>query len=292
MSSFEKKVLRLTFTLATGNFGASNANRLTIDGLRTACNISNAGGQAMGVASGHIYGMRQSDMNQLTMLAWKPFDVQRNTITIEAGDIGTTLTTVFQGTILNAWTDYHASPDVFFYFDAQAQYYDQINPVPPLSFEGSAGAASMMEVLAKSMGLAFENNGVTAQLANAYYPGTAIDQARAIARDANLDLYIENSVMAIAPKGVPRVGLVPIINSNSGLVGYPTFDKNGITFSSVFNPAIRFGGQVEMQSDVIPANGKWWANSIGHRLEANRPDGAWFTDVKATSFQFPVLPRG
>ena len=298
MSSFVKKILRFSFKLATGNFGITGANVLTLEGLRAGVVIEHAGGQAMSVATIQIFGMTRSDMNQLAMLAWKPFDVQRNFVTVEAGDEGGVMTRVFQGTILNAWPDYRQAPDVFFHVESQAQFYDQINPVPPLSYPGPVAVADIMSGLASAMGLAFENNGVSVQLDRAYFPGTAIDQARAVAQHANIDLYIDGTELAISPKGVPRKGFVPVISTDTGMVGYPVFDKNGITVTTLFNPGVKFGGEIEVvpgvalpQGLIPPSNGRWWANSITHRLDANRPGGAWFTDITATSFGFPVLTR-
>lgn len=278
MSSFTKKRIRTTITLSN----VASANTITLNGLRTIVDVQHAGGMMMSTATMRIYGMQQSDMNQLTTLAWRVLSVVRNTVRVEVGDDVNGLSEAFSGQILNAWADYQTAPDVFLHIEAQAAYFDQINPVPVSSYPDSADVATIMATLAKTMGLAFENNGVNAKLSNPYLPNTALEQARAVAKAANIDLYIEGATMAITPKGVARNGGIPQINPDSGLIGYPTFDRIGIAFSCLYNPAIRFGGQVTVNSAVQPACGTWRVYAVSHQLESERPSGAWFSQIRCT----------
>lgn len=282
MSSFTKKKIRVTIALASGNFGASGSNTLTLDGLRTIVDIQHAGGMMMSTSTLQIFGMLQSDMNALSTLAWRALSVIRNTIRIDAGDDETGMSEIFVGQILNAWADYQGAPEVYFHIEAQAAYFDQINPVPAGSYSGPTDVATIMKTLATTMGLAFENNGVNAQLSDPYLPGTALDQARNVAKAANIDMYIDGSILAITPKGVARAAGIPVVNAGSGLIGYPTFDKIGVAFRCLYQPAIRFGGQVTVESTVTPANGTWRVYSMAHRLESERPNGEWFSTVKCT----------
>jgi len=182
---------------------------------------------------------------------------------------------------------------VFLRVEALSLYYDQINPVAPSSYTGATSAATIMQTLAGQMGLAFENNGVDTQLSNPYLPNTLVEQSKSVQKAANIDVYVEGSTMAITPKGVPRGGLAPLITPQTGLVGYPTIDKFGINFQCFFTPGIRFGGQVQVQSDVPKANGVWRVYSINHMLESERPGGKWHSRVACTEFdRAPVISNG
>lgn len=85
--------------------------------------------------------------------------------------------------------------------------------MPPTSVKGSVDVATLMGQLAQSMGYSFENNGVSVQLSNPYLPGTAIDQVKALARGAGIDLYVDDNVLAITPANTPRGGLIPEISA-------------------------------------------------------------------------------
>jgi hypothetical protein len=290
--SYVKRRLRVTLTLSNGTFGTSGSNTLIVEGLRILANLKFGGGAVAPTASIRVYGLLQSDMNQLTMLSWKPLLQQRNLVVLEAFDNGG-WSEVFRGDIFDAGPDYAAAPDVCLNVEGMAMFYARLNPVPPTSYPGATAVADIMKAIAAGMGLAFENNGVDTQLSNPYLPSTLTDQAKQICQAANIDMYTEGNVLAICPKGVPRTTIsVPLVSADTGMIGYPSLDKQGIQVRTLYNPGIRFGGQIFVQSDVPKANGSWRAYSIQHQLESEKPGGAWFSAIGATEPNKLVLARG
>ena len=289
MPSFEnKKQLRFVITLATGTFGASDNNVIMLQGFRASVDIDKAGGMQNGTLRARIYGVKQSDMNGITTLAWKPSTLLiRNKVRVYALD-GATEALVFAGNIVNAWGDYQSIPEVFLHIQAQAAVDAQLIPVPPRSFKGVTDVATVAGQIAADMGYIFENNGVTAQLADVYLANTGMEQMRDLVRAAGCDMYLDDDVLAITPKNEPRAGDIPLISPQSGLVGYPTFDASGVYFQTLFNPAITFGGRIKLQTDIQQANGEWIVNGVAHRLESERPGGAWFSNIKGSSNNYAI----
>lgn len=284
MSSFaNKKELQFTITLGSGTFDGSLAaflnNQVTLQGFRAAVEIDKAGGNQMGTLHARIYGVSQQVMNAITTLLWKSDQYIPNTVVITAID-GNQQTQVFAGNIVQAWGNYQSLPDVFLQIQAQTAYVNQLKPVTPSSYQGAVDVATIAAQIATAMGYSFENNGVTAQLSNVYLPGTAMDQIKSLVRAAGCDLYLDDNVLAIAPIGTPRGGLIPEISPQSGLRGYPTFDGTGVNFECLFNPSIRFGGSVQLITSIAKASGQWTVQCVGHRLESEKQDGAWFSFVK------------
>ena len=277
-----KKELKFVITLGTGNFGSSANNQITLQGFRAVVRIDKAGGMMMGTLRAEIYGVSQSDMNSITTLQWHPKAFIPNTIQIYALD-GTQETLVFTGNIINAWGVYDAMPDVFLMIQAQAAYFNQLNPVAPTSYNGSFDVATAMSQLATQMGLTFENNGVSVQLSNQYLPNTALEQAKALAQAAGIWLYIDNGVLAITPANTPRSKPVPQISAQTGLKGYPTFDGVGVNFQALFNPSVIFGGSVQLVTDITKAAGVWIVTSVAYNLESEKPGGAWFMTVRGNA---------
>lgn len=283
MPSFSNsKELRFVITLGTGSFGSSANNQITLEGFRSTVEIDKAGGMMMGTLRAQIYGVRQSDMNSITTLQWKPQAFIPNTVAVYAID-GAQETLIFQGNIVNAWGNYQGMPDVFLQIQAQAAYFNQLQPVPPSSFKGTVDVATLMSRLAASMGYTFENNGVAVQLSNPYLPNTGMEQAKSLARAAGIDLYLDDHVLAITPPNTPRGSLIPEVSPQSGLLGYPTFDGVGVNFQVLFNPSVRFGGSVKLNTSITQAAGQWIVTSIAHRLEAHKPGGAWFSTVRGNA---------
>lgn len=280
MLSYEnKKELRILITLANGKFGSSQNNQIILEGFRASIDIDKAGGMTMGSLRASIFGVTQADMNAITTLQWGPRSLIQNTIEVYAID-GAQQTLVFQGNIVNAWGNYQAMPDVFLQVQAQSAYFNQLNPAAPSSFKGNIDVATLMGQLAAAMGYVFENNGVSVQLSNPYLPNTLLEQARALAQAANVDLYIDNGILAICPAFGPRTGPVPEVSADTGLVGYPTFDGVGVNFQTLFNPGITFGGAIQVVSSIPRASGRWVVASISHRLESEKPGGVWFSTVR------------
>ena len=287
MSSFtNKKQLRFVITLGVGTFGSSQDNVITLEGFRAYVDIERAGGAMAATLQAKIYGVSISHMNSITTLLYQPRNEywQPNTITVYAID-GDSETMVFTGNIIQAWGEFRGMPDVYLHIQSQAMYFDKLKAVPPRSFQGQIDIATAISQIANDLGLTFENNGVSAQAENIYVANTAIEQVQELARMAGCELYIDNTTLAITPKGTPRSSqTVPIISKDTGLVGYPTFDGNGIIFKMLFDPGVKWGANIQMQSDLTQANGTWKVLSISYRLESERPRGEWFAIVRCSNF--------
>lgn len=279
--SFEnKKELKFVITLSTGKFGSSNNNQITLEGYRASIYIDKAGGSQMGTLQAEIYGVDQSDMNSITLLQFKPDYTLDNNITIYAVD-GSVETLVFYGNIVNAWGNYDRAPDVFLHIQAQTVYYDQLQASPPLSYKGAIDVATIMAQIANSLGLVFENNNVHVMLTDVYLPNTLVEQAKDLAKMAGCTLIIDDNVLAITPKNIPRnTPFIPEISPTSGLIGYPTFDGFGVNFQCLFNPSILFGGLINLVTEIQQAQGQWVVTSVALHLESEKPNGAWFAQVR------------
>jgi hypothetical protein len=291
MPSFEnKKQLRFVITLGTGKFGSSDNDTITLQGFRAIADIDKAGGMMMGTLRAKIFGVKQVDMNSVTTLQWKPGTLIPNTVEVFAID-GAAETLVFAGNIVNAWADYQSMPDVYLHIQAQSAFFNALKAIPPRSFKGRVDVASVMAQITRDLGYTFENNGVTTQLTDVYLPNTGMEQAKDLARAAGCDLYLDDKILAITPSNVPRKVIIPLISPASGLVGYPTFDGVGVNFQTLFNPAVTFGGSVKLETDVQQAAGEWVVTSVGHRLESEKPGGAWFSTIRGNQNGLAVTGR-
>lgn len=291
MPSFDsKKELRFVITLGTGKFGSSNNDTITLQGFRAIADIEKAGGMMMGTLRAKVFGVKQVDMNSVTTLQWKPGTLIPNTVEVFAID-GAAETLVFAGNIVNAWADYQSMPDVYLHIQAQSAFFNALKAIPPRSFKGRVDVASVMAQIARDLGYTFENNGVTTQLTDVYLPNTGMEQAKDLARAAGCDLYLDDKILAITPPNVPRRVIIPLISPASGLVGYPTFDGVGVNFQTLFNPAVTFGGSIKLETDVQQAAGEWVVTSVNHRLESEKPGGAWFSTIRGNQNGLAVTGR-
>ena len=297
MNTFTQRRIDVTFTLeptATLSapttvtrpvFAESGKNSVTLKGYRVSASIRNAGGFSMGMLQMRVYGMTLSLMNQLATLGNLPLAGRNNTVTVSAGDDVNGVGICFEGTITNAWADFKGAPDVAFHVTANGSMRAALAAIPPSSYSGAASVAVIMQKLATQAGLRFENAGVTAVLADPYFPGTALQQAQACATAAGIDMVIENGTLIITPRGQPRAPEPVLVSANTGMVGYPSYTASGIAVTTIFNPRLTMHSLIKTESILTPASGTWRIYSLMHDVESETPKGAWFSSFEASEPQ-------
>ena len=289
MPSFQhKKQLLFVMKLVNGTFSDKESNVIECQGFRASVDIDRAGGAIAGMANCRIYGLAQDDMNRLTSLKYQNLsDVAKNEIQIYAID-GTEKSFVFGGTIINAWADYQSMPEVCLFVQAMCGYYQQIAPATPRSFSGEVDVSAAIQQIAKSMGFGFEGNGVVARLKDQYLAGSDVEQMMALARNAGVQCVIDSDTVVLFPTGGGRDTPVVLLAPDTGMIGYPTFDGTGVYVRSLYNPNIKFNGPIKIESDVIQANGDWFATNIALSLESEIPGGQWHCTIRGTKSIYAI----
>lgn len=284
------RAIDVTFQLGEGNFGEGGANKVKLSGLRVSSRIIKAGGPSMGTAQLQIYGMTPDKMNQLSTIGMRPTTVRKNIITVEAGDKGSLLSTVFIGNITNAWFDGKASPEVAFQVLAHVGGFDAVNPAKPTSFKGAVQVSTILSGLATQAGKSFENNGVESVITNPHYTGSVRDQILKCVKEAGCQWNgLDDNKLAIWPSGQSRGGSVPLISAETGMQDYPTFTSQGISVRSLFNSSVGFGQKIKVESIIKPANGEWVTYSLNYELDAEFPQGQWAMNIEAARPGYAVV---
>lgn len=277
--SFIKRKIDVKFVLARQGDSfkdSGNKDTVTLSGLRVQASINNAGGASMSQAQVRIFGMDFSLMNQLSMVGLMLDEVPRNVIQVYAGDDENGLGLVFQGTPTAAFGDFQGAPSVCFNVVAHTGYFEAIRPAPVSSFKGSVDVVTVMQSIASQVNWSVQNNGVEAKITNPYHPGSPLDQLKAVAKEANIEMDIAGNSVIIWPKGKARGNRVPLVSPDTGMVGYPAYTSTGISVTMLYTPDIAFGSLIEVKSSLPAASGKWQVQTLDYNLESETPGGAWF----------------
>lgn len=307
--TFVQRQLQITFTLPPADIplkapsftsapSGTSANTIVLTGLRASAKIIKAGGQSSAAATLEVYGMQQSDMNNLSTLGMRVNLVGHGTVTIAASDNNGNFGTVFKGTIMNAYFDPSAMPDVAFRVAAQTGAFDLVATTPPTSFRGSVDIVTVLSSIANASGRPFQNYGITPgsiMMQNPYYRGSAYDQVKQIAQDYGIHAFInDQDALVVLPLdgSTNDNGPVPIVSKATGMIGYPSFTADGIELRTVYNPSIGFRSNIQVQSDLPQASGLWIVHGLDHNLDAMTPKGQWFSDLHCYNPNAPVLAAG
>lgn len=304
------KLQPLSGTNSPTKFAESGTDSISISGARTSVKVSNAGWIMGTTASVSVWGLTQSLMNQLSTLGMVVTLVPKNTITITAGDADSGMSTVFVGTIVEAFGDYGAAPDVPFRMECRAGAAENAIAYPASSYNGATDVAVVLSTIATRNGWGFENSGVKATLSNPYYSGTSMTQIEAICRDSQTAYALvpgsalgPSLVLAIWPLYGSRAAKagIPLLSKTTGMIGYPSFTQQGIMVRALFNPAVVYGGQIHVESGIFTTanllkiknpSSNWNVLRLDHALDAQVPHGQWMSTILGFNPGFPSpLPK-
>ena len=267
------KTIRTTIILSEGEF-EGGGNTKVIEGLATTVEVEKNGLPEKNTAKVSISNLKMSDMEKMTFLAFRPLQKRKNKILIEAGTQGHELGMVFKGDITSAFPDFNSAPDVPFEIEAMTAGWAYQIAESPTSIQGEEDVGALMEQFAKQAGFNFVNNNVSATVRNTTYNGSPVQKARQLAAEVNIELLIDDETFTIQKWKEPR-GDAVLLGANSGLIGYPTFTQDGVSVRSFYNPKLRLGGQVKLQSIVPKSNGYWKLTKLSHSLSAYSQNSQW-----------------
>lgn len=276
---FVKRKINVSIQLGEGNFGDDLGDEITLEGYRVSAQGVAYNGDAQGQLQIRVWGMRLDLINQLTKIGPIMNQRRNNRIVLTAGEEGGAMSTVYEGTIDTAFGDFRSSPEPVFNVIALSAALAAVKPVKPTSYDGKVDAAIVMKTIADKMGFTLENHGVSFELSNPNFPGSALEQVKACARSANIFWAADRGKLAIWPKSGNR-GDEPIqIDVDNDMIGYPAFSSEGITLQTIFNPDLRLGGRVQVKSILTVACGIWNVYKMSFDLESEIPDGKWFSTI-------------
>lgn len=284
MPSFKEKEIELAVVLGKGTFGG-NGNTKIIKGLAVQCNIEKVQLPDKNKAKVQIYGLNLDDMEQMTTLAFKPLETQKNYIQIKAGDKDGELSLVFKGEIATAYANFNNVPDVVFEIEALAGYFPALKAIPATSATGEVSIAELLAKLAKEAGYDFVNKGVTGAVSNPYLTGSPFEQIKKLAADNGFDVLFDNEEIIAVPFGKARSGNTVKLSKDTGLIGYPTFSSEGIALNCHFEKELQIGGLVEVDSIVPKTSGLWKISKLSHKISANfSGNNYWESAVDAVPY--------
>lgn len=287
MNSLSEKQLRVTIILAGTNqvFPGTNNNTLVLTDLRVSAKVK-AVARLATQADIKIYGMQPALMDALTVVWANPPIVLDHVVILEAKetndpDPNRGWSQVFKGTIIEGQPEYRGAPEVYFHLLAVVGYFQKINAAPPTSYPGSVEADVLLNDIISDMGFDAEIAGnVQGTLTNPYFYGTKYDQLVQACAALGADFYVNGDVVVVTASGQPRTQQVAVVlNKDSGLIGYPVFERAGLVVDAIYNPAFASGLPIDLTSSVPSATGRWYPYALTHTLETKTRRAKWQTHM-------------
>jgi len=248
------------------------------------------GGAQFGNAKVQVYGVPLDAMNQIARL-WLETLTPNTTDTLKI-DVWDPLASVYNPFFVGVitWTAVNASrqPDVTLDIEANDAMAAMLTPVSPYAEEGPIALSSVLQAILAPAGLTIEisDNSPELQLQKVRVQGTPIQQAGAVMNAfPELTWYVNLQRFIVRPVNGPLGGVPIDINKHTGMISYPVYSTSGVTLGTLFNPRIRPGVALNIETTFDFVNRtKWVASVMQHTLQPNMPGGQWVTQIAAASY--------
>lgn len=274
----------ITLTLAQGQLTKDGENQVSLRDHKCDLIVLNPGAElGRNSAQLRVFGMSMSDMSKFATAGRNVFEIQQNEISISAGDAVNGINQIFLGTVAYGAVVTNGAPDVFLDLNATPGLFYQMSSAAANSYPGVGDVAEMVEGLATQMGFAFENHGVTTKLSNHYLCGDLISQLRDVVESAGIYCCIEVGVVKIWPSNGAQNRPVIALAPHTGLIGYPSFTRYGLTAEMEFRGEIQVGRRINLTTHLAGASGLWAVHSVSHELSTQTHQGPWKTVVGLTT---------
>lgn len=247
------------------------------------------GGKQFGNAKLEIFGLRLDTMNQIARLWLEALAPQSSdTVLIETLDANGQFTPFFQGIITWSAVDASAMPQAKLVIEANSAFALMNMTASPYANKGPVFVKDILTALCQAGGFALDYADSLPQLqaSDVRLVGSPMDQINALMRQ-----YPDLTFFTNLQRLVVRLAMAPVnadairIAQDTGMQSNPVYSTSGLTFMTLFNPELRPGVALDVNSvfDFVNRT-QWVAAVLAHEIEPNLPGGRWHTSVAANSF--------
>lgn len=287
MSSIQLKKRKIETKLILGNDGfAEGGNVKTYRNLATTFRMQREGFPSLTRTTIEIHNLRLDDAERITTIGPRLLQLGRNFVQVAAGDEDN-VDDVFKGEIFEAYPIIEGADRYMLRIRAMEGIIPQITPEPVRTIEGRISGLTLLNEYAEKMGYSLYVDGVDdAFLEDVALSGSLMSKANQIATHMGVEIILENSVLYVKPRGRPLT-VVPIVtvNSDTGIVGYPTPTSNGIAFVHLFSNKFRQGGIVEIDRSLITKTiGRFSVYKVSAYLQSEGAGQNWLSAVEAMKY--------
>lgn len=209
---------------------------------------------------------------------WNP-NAKPKIITCLAGRMSTGVERVFTGDITSAIPS--PPPDRTLQMKARTQdsaKYKFASVNSPKTIQLS----ELSKKIADSYQLKLQFEATDKTVSNYLYNGPLAKQIKKLELVGDIDAYIDDDVLVVKDLGKGIKGEVRVISISTGMVGVPSLDEKGVKVRVLFDPTIKLGQQIEIQSEINKAaNGQYVIYQMDGSLMSRGQD--WYLDLSCSN---------
>lgn len=246
------------------------------------------GGNQFGNAKVAINGVNLESMNKIARLWLEVLSPSNtDTLTIDVWD-GSNFVPFFAGVITWSAVNAASAPQVALEIEANSAMIAMNTVASPYAQDTPVALQDALAQILAPTGLVvdFAESVPALQVQKARLSGTPMDQAAALLNYyPELTWYINLQRFLVRPVNGPLGGDPIPVSKYTGMISYPTYSTSGVTVATLFDPRIRPGLALDIQTAFDFVNRtKWVASVLQHSIQPNTPGGQWITQIAAQSY--------
>lgn len=285
---FSEKLARVTVSVTRADAqGQTTTNTYVWTQNRMRIQVRQ-GGKQYGNAEVSIFGVPLADMNQIVRL-WLETMTPQNTDTLQV-DVwdGQTYVPFFNGVISWSFVDASAMPQVRLVMNVNAGMALSNLAASPYANAGPVLLKDVLTTLAATGGftVAYASNAPQYLCTNVRLTGSPLDQiGQVMSCFPDLAWFVNLQQVVVRLANAPYSSDAIPISVETGSQAPPVYSTSGLTLATMFNPRLRPGIGLDVQTvfDFVNRT-QWVAAVLAHTLDVNLPGGQWTTQVAANSF--------
>lgn len=246
------------------------------------------GGNQFGNVKVDIYGVPLDAMNQIARLWLESLTPQNSDkLTVDVWD-GEDFIPFFQGVITWSAVDASGMPQVKLTVEANAAMALMNMSASPYS---NAGPVKLEDTLTAIAALAdfqldYSETAPQYMLTDVRVTGAPLEQIRKImAQFKDLTWFINLQRLVVRKVNAPFSADAVRVAADTGLQGFPVYSTSGLQLVTVFNPRLRPGVALDVQTPFDFVNRTQWVTAVlQHQLDVNTPGGRWDSAIAANSY--------
>ena len=246
---------------------------------------------SVNIANVRVYNLSEKIRNLIRKDAWNFADIRR--LELRAG-YGDDLAVVASGNISQAWSTREGS-DFITYIESFDGGWAFTNSQSSNQFPKGTPKKTVVETLAKNMSSFGVTVGAIGDVQGTLPRGNAYSgNTSSLLKELTGDsFFIDNSKINVLQADEVIDGLIPLINSSSGLLGTPIRENTYLRFDMLFEPKLQVGERVQLQSITgANFNGIHKIYSIKHKgMISESVGGKATTTVGLLDGNFKPIPR-
>lgn len=211
----------------------------------------------------------------------------RKLVIVEAGRLSTGYTEVFRGDITECKPS--QPPDIMLTLKAKTAQYLK-GKVVSHTQPATASLETLAQQAADSMGLTLQMEATNKQIGSYSYSGAAAKQIKALQDSGGVSVYIDGNTLVVKDYNVPLTGVLAYVNADTGMIGIPEINEQGVKCTVLFDTRMTIGGAMDVTSVIYPAvNGQYCIYKLGFDLSNRDVPFYWMPEGKRLDGKTPRL---